>query len=326
MKNRMNMEMKECAPIIIPTLCRSEHLAHCVESLKKSRWAKYTRLFISIDFPPDKKYVEGYNKVKKYVMTQIDGFKEVIYYIQPRNLGAYENERFLINEVYKEYDTFIFTEDDNAFAPSAIEYFNKALMTYRDNNEIIAICAHSKKKYIDGSNNTFLLPAFSAYGYATWKHKEQVYQHELTKDYFYNILKNKEILKKVNAKRLLYVRTLLSIVYEKEQVHIWKENKIAGTDLAISLYMLCENKYALYPKCLLSRNFGYDGSGMNCGNKRVAHESKIDNRDGFSLKKNEYEIKEIEDYSKNNIGEKVYFFIYRMQELFFPIYSYIKLK
>lgn len=320
----MNMEIKECAPIIIPTLCRIEHLQRCVESLKKSRWAKYTRLFISIDFPPNKKYVEGYNKVKKYVMTQIDGFKEVIYYIQTRNLGAYENERFLINEVYKKYDTFIFTEDDNVFAPSAIEYFNKGLISYRDNNDIIVICAHSKKEYIDGSNNTFLLPAFSGYGFATWKHKEQIYQDKLTKEYFQNILRNKIQLKKINAKGLLYVRTLLSIVYEKEQAHIWKDNKIAGTDLAISLYMLCENKYALYPKCLLSRNFGYDGSGINCGNQRILYELKIDNRDNFILKENEYEIKEIEDCRKRNTRDKAYFFIYKIQELLFPIYSHLR--
>ena len=45
------------APILIPTLCRAEHFIRCVESLKNNSWAKYTDVFIGLDYPPTEKYI-----------------------------------------------------------------------------------------------------------------------------------------------------------------------------------------------------------------------------------------------------------------------------
>ena len=55
------------APILITTLNRYECLRRCIESLQKNSWADKTELFISVDYPPTDKYVDGYNKIKKYL-------------------------------------------------------------------------------------------------------------------------------------------------------------------------------------------------------------------------------------------------------------------
>ena len=39
------------APILIPTLCRSKHFIRCIESLKKNGWAKYTDVYVALDYP-----------------------------------------------------------------------------------------------------------------------------------------------------------------------------------------------------------------------------------------------------------------------------------
>ena len=59
------------APIIIPTLNRIEHLKRCITSLQKNPWAKYTPLIVSVDYPPNERYVEGYKKVCKYLKEEI---------------------------------------------------------------------------------------------------------------------------------------------------------------------------------------------------------------------------------------------------------------
>ena len=39
------------APVYIPTLCRDRHFILGVESLKKNGWAKYTDVYIGLDYP-----------------------------------------------------------------------------------------------------------------------------------------------------------------------------------------------------------------------------------------------------------------------------------
>lgn len=51
------------APVIIPTLNRIEHLKRCIESLEKNTGADKTEVFVSLDFPPSDKYLQGYECV-----------------------------------------------------------------------------------------------------------------------------------------------------------------------------------------------------------------------------------------------------------------------
>ncbi len=140
------MELKDekrYAPIIIPTLCRYEHLKECIESLARCKQAEKTRLYISLDYPASEKHVEGWKRISKYLQGGIQGFERVVCFYQKENLGALANEMFLIEEVYKEYDRYIFTEDDNVFAPAAIEYWNRVLDEYEEDEDVIAVCAKS---------------------------------------------------------------------------------------------------------------------------------------------------------------------------------------
>ena len=103
------------APVIIPTCNRIEHLKKCINSLASNEFAKFTEIYISVDFPPSEKYEKGYNEVINYLKGGIGGFKEVFVYIQEKNLGPSENANFLANQI-KSYDRWIFTEDDNEFS------------------------------------------------------------------------------------------------------------------------------------------------------------------------------------------------------------------
>ena len=144
------------APIAIPTLNRIEHLKRCIESLQNNLWAQYTTLIISVDFPPENKYVEGYNKVCEYLKEGINGFYSVDIIYQKANLGAYDNESFLSEYIAEKYDRYIFTEDDNEFSPNFIEYIDKGLELFENDEKVMAICAIGSSSKEDEQNNAVL--------------------------------------------------------------------------------------------------------------------------------------------------------------------------
>ena len=51
------------APILIPTLCRADKFRKCIESLKKNKWAKYTAVYIALDYPLNDTHWCGYNEI-----------------------------------------------------------------------------------------------------------------------------------------------------------------------------------------------------------------------------------------------------------------------
>ncbi len=302
-------KLRRYAPVLISTLCRYKHLKQCIESLRENPVAKYTHIYISVDYPPSQKYFDGYDKVKAYVLNEINGFYKVTCFVQDKNLGIYGNERFLVNEAYKEYDRYIFTEDDNIFAPSVLEYLNNGLDIFEKDQDIIAICAHGKKSNMNGSHGLYKMQSFSAYGFAMWKHKETEYMEKMNREYFQSIIYG-ERFRKLFAQNILYIQTLLSILLKKEKIYIQEGDKIAAHDLPISIYMLCEEKYAIYPRCLLARNNGYDGSGSNCKERTVPHEVPIDKSPNFYFEGKKLEIEKIEK------KEKWFYLFYRIWYLF----------
>jgi hypothetical protein len=55
------------APIIIPTLCRFEHFKRLIVSLKRNSWARYTDVYVGIDYPPIQRYRQGWEIICNYV-------------------------------------------------------------------------------------------------------------------------------------------------------------------------------------------------------------------------------------------------------------------
>ena len=52
--------MGKYAPVRISTLCRSAHFIRLIESLKRNMWAKYTEVYVGLDYPPNEKYLKGW--------------------------------------------------------------------------------------------------------------------------------------------------------------------------------------------------------------------------------------------------------------------------
>lgn len=257
------MELKY-APIIIPTLNRYKHLKRCITTLQKNPWAKYTPLYISVDYPPTDIYVEGYRKVCNYLKKGVEGFSSVFIYYQEKNLGAYYNEDFLVSVIRQKYDRYIFTEDDNEFSPNFIEFIDKGLALFENDEKVISICAAGTAGPETEKDNVILSTNFAAYGYGTWIKKEDEYRTAICRNYFIEVARN--ISKMLDLAKvspdLLFA--LQSTILRKEKVYQMPDGEVPLIDMTMKIYMVLEKKYAVASLWRKARNWGYDGSGENC--------------------------------------------------------------
>lgn len=251
------------APIIIPTLNRATHLKRCVESLARNTKAEETDLIISIDYPPSSKYEAGHELVSSYCKT-ISGFKSVVIINQTHNLGAEGNEEFLLSYLRQNgYDSFIFTEDDNEFSPDFIDYINKGLAYSYDKPEIAAVCSKSPEMSSEQYNN-FGLHIFEPYGFACWLNRYDEMKRFIKEGEYERLVKQRPVMQKLR-KTASFSYHFYSAGLMGECPAIYDHNGIPQViDVTLNVCFFVKNYIAIYPKIPLSRNWGLDGSGINC--------------------------------------------------------------
>ena len=116
------------APIYIPTLCRSEHFIRLMESLRKNTWAKYTDVYIALDYPAKDSQKDGYNKICEYLKEDFTEFASFNLIKRDKNYGSSRNSKEILEYISSKYDRFIRTDDDCEFSPNFLEYINLSLI------------------------------------------------------------------------------------------------------------------------------------------------------------------------------------------------------
>lgn len=253
-----NIEIKHFAPVLIPTLCRFEHLKECLESLSKCTWAGKTEVYIAVDYPYKESQRDGHKKISEYLET-VDrlGFKNVEIIRRETNCGvghSKSNMALLINQIKTKYDRWIFTEDDNVFSANFLDYVNKALEIYENDNSVETICGYNFP--IDMGNfkeSTYLSHYYSAWGIGIWKNKREDCSIEGIK----KMLRNRKGVLRVLFHKPFFLYQLFEML---------ETGKIVG-DYYHMAYCMINDKYNLLPKISLVRNIGQDGSGLHSTSK-----------------------------------------------------------
>lgn len=284
------------APIIIPTLCRYDHLVRLMESLKKNTWAKYTDIYIGLDYPPSEQYVDGYQKICNYLERDFPEFACVRIIKRTNNLGSFYNCESIINEVLNKYDRFIRTDDDAEFSPNFIEYMDKCLMKYQDDPNVIAVTGYSYPiEWHTSEGATILKENFSCpmWGTGFWRDKYKIVYDYIFKDKGLGrdadyIVNSGCMNKMLNVAKYEFVNLCLSPEF--------KDTLAAKmSDIAVRMYTASHEKYIIVPVTSKVRNWGFDGSGEYCqeamtekkgkitAKKYVYHQQPIDTQESFDL-------------------------------------------
>lgn len=279
------------APVLIITLNRCEHLKRCIESLRKNPLAKETDLYIGLDYPPNERYEEGFKKVSEYLDQGIEGFREVIVVKQTVNQGMFGNFTALEEKAYERHDRIIYSEDDNEFSENYLEYMNRCLEQYEEDDSVLAVSGYNYP--IDTSSftgNVFRCGTyFAAWGYGIWKKKEAEMRKDLNIDFFSRCYRDSRYMRKLSkASRNQYANMIKGMLGYTPNLIL--RGRIREVDLAFGLYMAACGKFMIFPVESKVRNWGYDGSGENC--TEVTQEGTTLTHRNFQFDTQEMDIKE----------------------------------
>lgn len=331
------------AAIIIPTLNRKKHLERCVESLKRNALAKFTDIYISVDYPPNEKYEQGYEEVKEYVKS-ISGFANVYIFYQEYNLGPGLNYKFLMNQIEKEHDKFIFSEDDNEFSENFLEYMNWGLEKYKDDETVYAICSCSDFHNVQSKEaaDYFVAQSYNPYGVGRWIHKtkkcrEFLQQKNLNKKIYSSIKMQKYLAKQ-------FPRVYMYVAHDSvRRISVMRGRTDNPTmiDIWENVYIIVNNLYCIKPTLAKSRNWGWDGSGVHTDENQNANytpDTKLDENtswaaepqrasaaveeENFQIHTAKFEISKAEKRESDSLylinyifGNKLFYAAYKVQRI-----------
>lgn len=253
----MNTEITTFAPVIIPTLCRYNHLKRLLDSLAANKYADQTEVYIAVDYPAKESHRDGYLKICSMLETTEYPFKKLHVIKRKRNfgLGPSGNYYTLLQMIESKYDRYITSEDDNEFAPAFLEYVNLNLEKYIDRPDIFCVCGYQFKDLnIKTDATQLLMPVFNAWGCGFWTSKRRDYNLFTTEQGIKKLIEDKKVEN--------YFSKHLKIAYIN-LLECYKKKKLLG-DVIISSYLIHKDMRCVFPKTSLVRNWGWDGSGTNC--------------------------------------------------------------
>lgn len=247
------------APIIVPVYDRLEHLQRCISSLQMNDLAIESILYVVSDASYKPEHIERINRIREYIST-IDGFKNVVGIFREENLGAHRSIGNAIINILKEYDSYIFLEDDIVVSSDFLRFMNDGLTYYKNQKRIFAVCGFKASFALPEGydKDVYFYPCNSPWGFATWKDRWELVNH----DYFDRYSELKKDSKKYKAFTSIgfYIKGILQADSRKE---------IVAGDLRVYYHMFQHNMCSVFPVVSKTQNWGFDGTGEHCGNKEV---------------------------------------------------------
>lgn len=257
----------DIVPVMIVTLCRYEHFVRCVQSLKRNELAKKTELYIGLDYPLKQNHWEGYRKICSYLDKGIDGFKDVHVIKHERNLGPTENYKAVRSEIYRKHDGYIYMEDDNEVSSNFLEYINQCMNYYENDANVLAVSGYMYPVDTTGmKGNVIALDTyFSCFGYGVYRRADEVFDQNINMSNFTHMYQNRKMMNKLRKVSANQYGNFVKGMLEYTGDELIREGEIRERDLSYGLYMFFNGYKMIFPKVSKIRNFGFDGSGVNCG-------------------------------------------------------------
>ena len=267
--------MDNYAPVLITTLNRTTHLKKCIESLQKNPVSVYTDLYIYLDYPLKEEHYEGYFKTLSYLNKGIDGFHSVNITKRGHNYGFLRNQRCAMEDIFLKYDCVIRTNDDAEFSPNFLEWINKGLKKYKEDESVLAILGYSYPiEWNVSKDATAIKQSFvcSEWGIGYWKEKylsiEKILKNKYFIKSFVNNQKKRKYRQLIDARYIDYL--IASSSCDKDSLY----RKV--TDISLGTYIGLEHKYAIMPVLSKVRDNGFDGTGVYCGKVTMDTDKEID--------------------------------------------------
>lgn len=179
----------------------------------------------------------------------IKGFKTIKIVHREYNMGLAKSIISGVTETLNKYDTVIILEDDIVVSPNYLEYMNKALEKYKDEDMVQSVTGYCYPIKEDLPEN-FFLKLFTCYGWGTWKRAWDLFEEDISK--LYPFVKDKRRYDIDNS--YPFYKMLKAKV--NGNLDSWAVN--------FNTVSFINNKLNLHPRKSLITNIGFDSSGINC--------------------------------------------------------------
>ena len=290
------------APIVIPTLCRYEHLKVCLDSLSKCTDADKTEVFIGVDYPSKDSHWEGYKEICSLLDNKLYPFKKITIDKRRTNCGPNKNLNLLLRDhIYNRFETFILTEDDNEFSLNFLRFINANLEKYKDDEDVYAICGYN---YPLNFSNCSQDKIYKSFFYSPWGVGIRINKrNEVSVKEADEILHNPIKVFKIGVKIPFLLHTLISMRYDK----------VFYGDAVLRARLFLNGKKCIFPILSKVRNRGFDMSGVNCKNDGGIHLNQIIDNQKEYYHNEEIDVpiffKMINEYYKKSIFDRIKVYI-----------------
>lgn len=245
------------APIVLFVYNRPEHTRQTLEALMANELAAESTLIVYADGPKpgaDQKLLSQIAETRRLIKERA-WCKEVVLIESDTNKGLARSIVQGVTEVSDKYGKVIVLEDDIVTSKGFLKYMNDALTVYENEQQVMEISGFMFPVESQNLPDTFFYNANSCWGWGTWKRSWSYYNDDAL-DLYTKLINKKPDWLAFNAYQKDEFRTQL-IANIEGRIKTW------AVKWHTSMYL--NNGFVLHPKISLTKNIGFDGTGVNCG-------------------------------------------------------------
>ncbi|QMU27561.1 glycosyltransferase [Adhaeribacter radiodurans] len=244
-------------PIVLFVYNRPKHTEQTLEALFKNDLANESILYIYVDGPKEISTEEDlrYITETRQILRKRQWCREVHIIESEKNKGLANSIIFGVTEIVNKHGSVIVLEDDIVTSKGFLTYMNSALNTYRNDSKVMQVTGFIYP--IDKTNlpETFFYNANSCWGWGTWKRAWDYYIDDI------NIIYKRLIEKPVNWKKF---NAFQGRAFQ-DQLMDNLNGRIKTWAVKWHACVYLNDGMILHPRSSLTKNIGFDGSGVHCG-------------------------------------------------------------
>lgn len=247
--------MMNLAPIALFAYNRPEHLRKTLESLQINEYAESSELFIFSDGPKpnaSEKDIKKIEEVRK-IIREKNWCGKVNIIEAENNKGLADSIIDGVTKVVNEYGKVIVLEDDLVSSPYFLDYMNKALEKYENEERVMQISGYMfPVEFTKPLSDAMFLPFTTTWGWATWKRAWK---------YFDETMNGYEKLK--NNKQLRYKFDMEGTYPYFKLLEQQKRGKVSSWGIVWYLSVFMNNGLTLHPIQTLVSQTGFGKSATH---------------------------------------------------------------
>lgn len=243
--------MDSPAPVLLFVYNRPSHTLKTLAALERNKYADQTVLYIYSDAAKDERAAQAVEEVRRIIKRPWH-FQQIKIIERDKNWGLAANVIDGVTKVVHEHGQIIVLEDDLETSAFALDYFNKALDRYREDEQVMQISGYGYPvQNLHELPETFFFRVANSWGWATW---DRAWQHfnpdidELVSDFSEEQIHQFSIEGKENFWK---------------QVQELRNGKINSWAIRWYASVFKKNGLVLYPRNSMTQNIGNDGTGTH---------------------------------------------------------------